>query len=106
MPAGATLDVGAAPGPGLRTYVCVAGGDRRARPPGSAATFTLGRFGGHGGRALRAGRRAADRAAAVAAPGRVDPVPAERPPRSSSDWEIGVTEGPHAAPDFFTREDM
>ena len=31
-----------------------------------------------------------------------------RPTRQAivSDWEIGVTEGPHAAPDFFTRADI
>ena len=53
--AGSTLRLGALAGPGLRAYVLVQGG--LAVPPylGSAATFTLGGFGGHGGRELRAG---------------------------------------------------
>ena len=33
-------------------------------------------------------------------------TPAGRRPALVSDWEIGVTEGPHAAPDFFTRADI
>ncbi len=40
---------------GLRSYLLVAGGFDMPRILGSAATFTLGGFGGHGGRALRAG---------------------------------------------------
>ena len=54
-PAGSVLAVGAIPGPGLRTYLAVRGGFDVPRYLGSAATFTLGRFGGHGGRALQAG---------------------------------------------------
>ncbi len=52
---GATLDVGTADGHGLRVYVLVAGGLDVPAFLGSAATFTLGQFGGHGGRALRPG---------------------------------------------------
>ena len=54
-PAGSVLAVGSIPGPGLRTYLAVRGGFDVPRYLGSAATFTLGRFGGHGGRALQAG---------------------------------------------------
>ena len=46
---GAVLEVGAIPGPGLRTYVAVGGGLDVPSYLGSAATFTLGGFGGHGG---------------------------------------------------------
>jgi urea carboxylase len=105
VPAGATLDVGRLEGPGLRAYVCVAGGFDVPDHLGSAATFTLGRFGGHGGRALRPGdvlRAAADGGDARAP----KPVPAAQRPELTSSWEIGVTEGPHAAPEFFTREDI
>ena len=84
---------------------------------GSASTFTLGRFGGHGGRALVSGDvlRARDVAAPdIAAPDTAAPdvaapadvpvsTPLDRRPAIVSDWEIGVTEGPHAAPEFFTR---
>ncbi|WP_234375321.1 ATP-binding protein, partial [Streptomyces scabiei] len=56
VPAGAVLTVGAPAEHGLRTYVLFAGGGLDVPSfLGSAATFTLGRFGGHGGRALRTG---------------------------------------------------
>jgi urea carboxylase len=89
----------------LRCYLAVRGGFDVPRYLGSASTFTLGRFGGHGGRALAAGDvlRAARDVAAAAAPA---PVPAGRRPAIVSAWELGVTEGPHAAPDFFTRADI
>ncbi|NBH11263.1 biotin carboxylase N-terminal domain-containing protein, partial [Amycolatopsis sp. SID8362] len=54
VPAGATLDVRACTA-GLRSYVLVRGGVDVPEFLGSAATFTLGGFGGHGGRALAAG---------------------------------------------------
>ncbi|MBN2982465.1 biotin carboxylase N-terminal domain-containing protein [Cohnella algarum] len=40
---------------GMRAYLLVQGGFDVPRVLGSASTFTLGGFGGHGGRALRAG---------------------------------------------------
>ncbi|MDQ1432922.1 MAG: urea carboxylase, partial [Actinomycetota bacterium] len=49
--AGATLRLGAVEGPGLRTYVLARGGFDVPAYLGSRATFTLGGFGGHGGRA-------------------------------------------------------
>lgn len=55
VPAGALLEVGAPAEHGLRTYVLFAGGLDVPAFLGSASTFTLGRFGGHGGRALRTG---------------------------------------------------
>ncbi|MFJ8632364.1 urea carboxylase [Streptomyces sp. NPDC093568] len=103
VPAGATLVLGTAQGPGLRTYVAVRGGIDVPEYLGSASTFTLGGFGGHGGRALLAGDVLRP-AASSAAP--VGPTPPERRPAITSHWRIGVTEGPHAAPEFFTREDI
>jgi urea carboxylase len=110
VPAGATLDLGRLEGPGLRAYICVAaGGFDVPHHLGSTATFTLGRFGGHGGRALRPG----DVLWAKAESGGEDgpavapsPVPIEARPVLVREWELGVTEGPHAAPEFFTREDV
>ena len=101
VPAGATLAIGAIGGPGLRCYLAVRGGFDVPSYLGSASTFTLGRFGGHGGRALAAGDvlRAGDDSQA----GIPVPVPPHRRPAIVADWEIGVTEGPHAAPEFFTR---
>ncbi|TQS44045.1 urea carboxylase [Cryptosporangium phraense] len=98
MPAGGVLAIGTAPGPGLRLAVAVRGGIDVPDYLGSASTFTLGGFGGHGGRALNAGD--------VLRIGTLAAGPAEpriRPPDYTHTWRIGVTEGPHAAPEFFTR---
>ncbi|MFF1450943.1 5-oxoprolinase/urea amidolyase family protein [Streptomyces sp. NPDC058274] len=102
VPAGALLEVGAPAGHGLRTYVLFAGG--LDVPPflGSASTFTLGRFGGHGGRALRTGDVL--HGGSVTATGA--PVPLADRPDISSRWHVGALEGPHAAPEFFTEQDI
>ncbi|MCW2894982.1 MAG: Urea carboxylase, partial [Actinomycetia bacterium] len=105
VPAGATLSVGAIGGPGLRCYLAVRGGFDVPSYLGSASTFTLGRFGGHGGRALAAGDVLRARDVAAGAHVSVKTPPGRRP-AIVSDWEIGVTEGPHAAPEFFTRADI
>src|SRR5690606_13249853 len=52
VPAGGILDVGTLTGPGLRVYILVRGGLDVPDSLGSAATFTLGAFGGHEGRVL------------------------------------------------------
>ncbi|MGY2085764.1 urea carboxylase [Blastococcus sp. SYSU DS0539] len=104
VPAGGLLDVGAAEGTGLRSYVLVAGGLDVPTYLGSAATFTLGGFGGHGGRALRPGDVL--RTVRGAETGGAAPVPVELRPAIPSDWQLAVTEGPHAAPEFFTRDDI
>ncbi|WP_328581494.1 5-oxoprolinase/urea amidolyase family protein [Streptomyces sp. NBC_00370] len=103
VPAGGSLTVGAPDGTGLRTYVLFAGGGIDVPGfLGSAATFTLGRFGGHGGRALRTGdvlHGGAEATSAGAVP------PAERPAMAHT-WQLAVAEGPHAAPEFFTEDDI
>ncbi|MFF3908846.1 5-oxoprolinase/urea amidolyase family protein [Streptomyces sp. NPDC001848] len=102
VPAGAVLEVGTPSEHGLRTYVLFAGGGLDVPAfLGSAATFTLGRFGGHGGRALRTGD--------VLHGGTVTtgtPVPAADRPAFTSSWLLGALEGPHAAPEFFTEDDI
>lgn len=104
VPAGGVLDIGAAEGPGLRVYLLVAGGFDVPAYLGSAATFTLGGFGGHGGRALRAGDVLhGGRLYDGGADGGV--TLAERPEFGHA-WRIGVVEGPHANPEFFTDEDI
>lgn len=105
LPAGSTLRLGRSDGPGLRAYVAVRGGLDVPEFLGSASTFTLGGFGGHAGRALQRGDvlrpgTASDPQAQPAA------TPDSRRPALTSTWEIGVTEGPHGAPEFFTREDI
>lgn len=108
VPAGATLVIGPASGPGLRTYLALRGGLDVPAYLGSASTFTLGGFGGHGGRALLAGDvlRLDSAGAADADAVLGDETPAERRPALTDAWTIGVTEGPHAAPEFFTRDDL
>ncbi|MFI0730389.1 urea carboxylase [Streptomyces sp. NPDC021225] len=102
VPAGAVLTVGAPGRHGLRTYVLFAGGLETPAFLGSAATFTLGRFGGHGGRALRTGDvlhgGTETRSGA--------PVPTADRPAFGASWRIGAVEGPHAAPEFFTEDDI
>ncbi|MDX3119104.1 5-oxoprolinase/urea amidolyase family protein, partial [Streptomyces scabiei] len=99
VPAGSLLAVGAPVEHGLRTYVLFAGGLDVPAFLGSASTFTLGRFGGHGGRALRTGD--------VLHGGTItEGAPAADRPSFGAVWHIGAVEGPHAAPEFFTEQDI
>ncbi|MFG3367252.1 5-oxoprolinase/urea amidolyase family protein [Streptomyces sp. NPDC048156] len=103
VPAGSELSVGAPDGHGLRTYLLFAGGGLDVPGfLGSTATFTLGGFGGHGGRALRTGDVL--HGGTVQASG--TPVPDADRPRIGGVWHIGAAEGPHAAPEFFTEQDI
>lgn len=108
VPAGGTLDVGTAAGHGLRGYILFQGGLDIPEYLGSASTFTLGQFGGHAGRVLRAGDvlRAVAPAAGALAEAPAAAVPLDSRPALSSTWELAVTEGPHGAPEFFQREDI
>ncbi len=102
--AGQTLRIGEAKGPGLRSYLCVKGGLDEATYLGSRTTFRLGQFGGHSGRALRPGdalRLFAGCDAAVE-----NPPASETLSEFSRHWTIGVSYGPHGAPDFFTEKDI
>ncbi len=103
VPAGGVLDVGAVSGPGLRVYVLIAGGIDVPEFLGSASTFTLGRLGGLDGRTLREGDVLALGDTPTSAP---TAVPAGSVPALSQRWELAVTEGPHGAPEFFTRADI
>ncbi|HEY5706951.1 MAG TPA: urea carboxylase [Terrimicrobiaceae bacterium] len=99
--AGETLKLQTIKGAGCRAYVAVAGGFDIPHYLGSQATFTLGKFGGHGGRILRAGDvlKLADPEVSATF-GKL-----KEPPLYEERWEIGVLYGPHGAPDFFTQED-
>jgi urea carboxylase len=101
--AGAVLELGTVQGPGLRAYVAFGGGLAVPEYLGSTATFTLGGFGGHGGRELRAGDvlHLADASHAPPAVGAVTVVP-----ELTHEWEIAVLDGPHSAPEFFTGRDI
>ncbi|BDI14293.1 urea carboxylase [Nostoc cf. commune SO-36] len=101
--AGSTLRLGNIQGNGFRTYICVQGGFDVPDYLGSKATFTLGAFGGHGGRALQVGDVLKLYPFASQEP---QPISPELIPSYSNHWEIGVLYGPHGAPDFFTDEDI
>ncbi|MEM9079672.1 MAG: urea carboxylase [Verrucomicrobiota bacterium] len=98
--AGSVFEVGKAEGAGCRCYLAVAGGIEVPEYLGSRATFTLGQFGGLGGKALVAGD--------VFEVGEGDAVETEllEVPPYGNEWEIGVLYGPHGAPDFFTEADI
>ena len=107
--AGQTLRIGSVEGPGLRTYLAIRHGFDVPDYLGSKATFTLGLFGGHSGRALRPGdvlRVHRHTAAGVTDAAPLLRAPASVLPTLTRDWEIGVLYGPHGAPDFFTAEDI
>jgi urea carboxylase len=102
---GQTLKLGRVRGSGLRAYILFAGGLEVPAYLGSRSTFTLGRFGGHGGRNLAAGDVLyAERADAKTRP--TGPLPVTLRPRLTNDWRIRVLYGPHGAPDFFTQADI
>ncbi|SEJ11348.1 urea carboxylase [Pseudomonas sp. NFR16] len=100
VPAGSTLSLGTIAGAGARSYLCLRGGLDVPDYLGSKSTFTLGQFGGHGGRALRAGdvlhlaplvdRSAGQQLAAEL----IADLPTVR--------DIRVIYGPHGAPEYFT----
>ncbi|MFD2256558.1 urea carboxylase [Luteolibacter algae] len=98
---GQLLEMGKAEN-GCRSYLAIAGGINVPEYLGSKSTFTLGKFGGHGGRALVAGDVLEIGTCEEDAPLLID--------RSGvcydGKWEIGVLYGPHGAPDFFTEEDI
>jgi urea carboxylase len=102
--AGSRLRLKSAGAAGTRAYIAVRGGFDVPLYLGSRATFALGKFGGHGGRALRAGdvlhflggEPARERAE----------LPESLTPIYANAWSIGVLYGPHGAPDFFTDEDI
>jgi urea carboxylase len=102
---GSTLEMTKAQGPGSRAYLAVSGGLNVPEYLESCSTFVPGGFGGHAGRALRAGD--------VIEVTETGPLfrlargaPTELIPQYTKKWEIGVLYGPHGAPDFFTPTDV
>ncbi len=98
--AGSTLSLGTINGAGARSYLSLRGGVQLPDYLGSKSTFTLGQFGGHGGRALRAGDvlhipALTDRQAGAQ-------LPAELCSALPNLREIRVIYGPHGAPEYFT----
>ncbi|MEM7099572.1 MAG: urea carboxylase [Pseudomonadota bacterium] len=86
---------------GMRCYLLIRGGLDIKEELGSAATFTLGKFGGHGGRALRKGDVLRWSSSSVSS----RPYNGQQP-NLMHRTSIRLLLGPHGAPDFFTLEDM
>ena len=103
VPAGALVEIGPTPGPGLRAALGVRGGFDEPAYLGSRSTFTLGRFGGHDGRALETGDVLVVGADTEGPPGRLPPGMA---PALTHQWKLGVLVGPHTAPDFLTPDGL
>jgi urea carboxylase len=104
---GQTLNLGRINSRGARSYLCVEGGLRCPAYLGSRATFTLGQFGGHNGRALRTGdvlqlAPRTDTPPAALSPAQVQSLV----PPIDNHWQLRVIYGPHGAPDFFTELDI
>lgn len=101
---GSVLKLGAVSAGGVRAYLAVRGGFDVPAYMDSRATFTLGRFGGHGGRALRLadvlhiGSEIAGEVATTSL--------APRAPAYTDEWTLRVVYGPHGAPDFFQPADI
>ena len=103
VPAGAMLQLGATTEGGARAYVLFRGGLDCPEYLTSCSTFTLGQFGGHCGRALRAGDVLSLPDAEAA---KVASLPANLKPTIGKTWHLHVTYGPHGAPDYFTEKDI
>jgi urea carboxylase len=103
--AGSTLKLRAVGGVGNRSYIAFKGGLDVPDYMGSKATFSLGQFGGHGGRTLQVGdvlrlnhSSQFDHSCGA--------VPAALIPDYRNHWDVAVMYGPHGAPDFFTDNDI
>lgn len=98
---GSVLDLGPCGAPGMRGYLAVSGGFAVPVDLGSRATFLLGKFGGHAGRALVAGDLLPlGRVENLDAPLDVAPLL----PPLVADWTLRVLAGPHGSPEHLTAE--
>lgn len=97
------LTMGWARGAGLRAYLAVSGGVSVPEVLGSRATFPLGGFGGHEGRALEPGDHLTINPD-VRGPQRALSLPLR--PVIRQEWTLRVTRGPHDDDEYFTDEDL
>jgi len=91
---------------GARSYLCIAGGIQCPDYLGAKSTFTLGQFGGHNGRALRAGDVLALDETNCNPAVTEHALPTLLKPAITNLWQLRVIYGPHGAPDFFTPADI
>lgn len=87
---------------GMRTYLLVAGGFDMPKIMGSSATFIDGKFGGHNGRALRAGDVLNLTGPCVI--DSIDSMPEKYRPQITGEWTIGVLPGPQPTPEYLKPE--
>ncbi|MBV1759052.1 MAG: biotin-dependent carboxyltransferase family protein [Dethiosulfatibacter sp.] len=103
---GSKLTLGVVQGGGFRSYLAIKGGFDVPLYLGSKSTFPHGGFGGHEGRTIKKG----DVLKVKEFIGEINTLRVEQSlnfnmqTMYTSQWEIGVIEGPHSAPDFFTEE--
>ncbi|MHA6195765.1 urea carboxylase [Pseudomonas wadenswilerensis] len=100
--AGSLVALGSIAGAGARAYLCVRGGIQVPEYLGSQSTFMLGQFGGHGGRALRAGDVL--HLAPLTDPHAGEVLPEQ--PGLAATRLVRVIYGPHGAPEYFTEDYM
>lgn len=87
---------------GMRTYLLIAGGLDIPKIMGSSSTFIDGKFGGHNGRALRAGDvlRLNDKCLIDS----IESVPDKYRPVLTNEWTIGVIPGPQPTSEYLHPE--
>ena len=100
--AGSTLVLGTLANGGARSYLCLRGGLQVPDYLGSKSTFTLGQFGGHGGRALRAGDVLHLPPLGDSEVETGTALPEGLYPMLAQTREIRVIYGPHGAPEYFS----
>jgi urea carboxylase len=102
--AGSTLKIQEIEDAGYRTYLAIQGGLDLPDYLGSKSTFILGQFGRHAGRTLRGGDvLRLNQSGGNLPTTTIDPAAI---PTYHHHWEIGIMDGLHAAPDFFTENDI
>ncbi len=89
---------------GMRAYLCFKNGLKIEPYLNSKATFTLGKFGGHQGRALEKGDALFVNEEKKYSPCNI--IDHRLVPEYKNKWTINVIYGPQGAPDFFTIEDI
>ncbi|ODV63810.1 bifunctional urea carboxylase/allophanate hydrolase [Ascoidea rubescens DSM 1968] len=97
---------------GCRSYLAIRGGIDVTEYLGSRSTFALGNLGGYNGRVLKLGDvlfLGSQHESAVGTLPTPDAAPSSVPSNlildlPAKEWTVGVTCGPHGAPDFFKPE--
>lgn len=87
---------------GMRAYLLIAGGFDMPKIMGSSSTFIDGKFGGHGGRTLRAGDVL--RVTKDCLIDSIESLPDKYRPEITNEWTIGVLPGPQPTAEYLKPE--